>query len=63
MRNWLHYAPAGTALVQGYAKWSEEEGRDRVATVLKTHGVDRIVVGHTVMLISVSACGLAAASS
>ena len=50
MRNWIMMHPQGPLWFRGYAKWSEQEGRDRVATVLKTHGVDRIVVGHTVML-------------
>ena len=48
--NWLSIHPNGPLWFRGYAKWSEEEGPDRVETVLKTYGVDHIVVGHTVML-------------
>ena len=50
MGSWIMMHPQGPLWFRGYAKWSEEEGRDRVATVLENHGVDRIVVGHTVML-------------
>ncbi len=49
MGSWIITHPQEPLWFRGYAKWSEEEGRDRVATVLETHGVDRIVVGHTLM--------------
>ena len=48
--NWLSVHPEGPLWFRGYAQWSEKEGPARVEAVLKTHGVDHIVVGHTPML-------------
>ena len=48
--NWLSTHPKGPLWFRGYAHWSEEEGPARADAVLKTYGVDHIVVGHTLML-------------
>ncbi len=48
--NWISMHPDGPLWFRGYAEWSEEEGPARIETVLKTYGVDHVVVGHTPML-------------
>lgn len=47
IRAWTIYDPEGPLWFRGYARWSDEEGLERMPGILEAAGVRGIVVGHT----------------
>ena len=46
---WTIYSPTGPLWFRGFAEWSEEEGREKVAGLLSGLGARRFVVGHHIL--------------
>lgn len=47
MTDWASLSPDGPVWFRGYARWSEDEGNEKIRGILSAHGVERIVVGHS----------------
>ena len=48
--NWLSVHPDGPLWFRGFARWSEQEGREHLKGLLESHKAKRFVVGHTPLL-------------
>jgi hypothetical protein len=46
--SWIINAPDGPLWFRGYSQWSDAEGNAEMPRILKSAGVERFVVGHTV---------------
>jgi hypothetical protein len=47
-QGWLAVNPDGPLWFRGYSQWSDSEGTEQIAALVKAYGDVRFVVGHTV---------------